>query len=451
MLKLMMSLLVVTLLWLSVISSNVPTCLALNPFLPSLSSKGVKVLPSPDTSVQAKCGDEWKQHGTCCETLTLTAYAIKDGKKIDVLVTATKLGVKLAAKLFVEVLDFAESLKSKQLQPKAASFRDEILRGSLASTRPFLESIGSPTSDFSSSLSSCWAWMKMVRSNSLCSICAGNSARHFEGGKVLVSPQACYSVLDRCAVSFKYLIGISEILDDFNNIIRVPIVNANTILGKLLKKFSNKFRLVNANIIEKHQKNRLTVLLDTFIAGLRNQSAENRTLQAELCSKLLNIQLPTFLEQSIGIYYHFPKVLLTTFRLMKAKFKIMLRQSELATRPLATLLQKLKRPVKATQSTLVKFAVAGRGTMSLQKLNPALNARKLELADPRFEQTKMSSVESIMASLNIIELNSKNLAPFETDTTVQISDQDMSLDNNALKLTQTEKIPISSAENAIFP
>ena len=163
--------------------------------------------------------------------------------------------------------------------------------------------------------------MRTVLSNSLCSICAGESNRYFFGKKALVSQEVCHAVLDRCAVSFKFLVGLSAISEDFNNKLESLAEIEKQEDASWWESLMKKFLVPSSKHIINHQSNELTKLLTKYINHLNNQTAPAKNLQADLCSNLLNIHSKTYLEQSIHMFRSFPEVFRGIFKSLLHRHK----------------------------------------------------------------------------------------------------------------------------------
>ena len=119
-------------------NSKSTSCTGLNPFLKTLTSRGVTVFDSPLNKTDSKCGEEWASHGTCCEIGSLRSYALKDSEKIQNLTNTTVNGVFLVVRNFLEVLDYIQGLKNVSSHLPLSAIQEQLFNTSLESTRDFL-------------------------------------------------------------------------------------------------------------------------------------------------------------------------------------------------------------------------------------------------------------------------------------------------------------------------
>lgn len=168
------------------------SCINKNPYLSLLKMYDVQIYDSPNFDSD-KCGDEWKENGTCCAPDSLELYAkhkLGELSKITNSVTST----------IQTVLDNMNKV-CKVIHISKFNFwgRGDCL--SLSSTDParrFYSDLERVQSLFSMKDNKCVNTIGRMRSNAVCSICSGKSQEYFVGVKAKFWNTDCLTVIDDC-------------------------------------------------------------------------------------------------------------------------------------------------------------------------------------------------------------------------------------------------------------
>jgi hypothetical protein len=104
----------------SVICSAADCDLATNPQLQYFKALGVEMLDHPSTDTD-KCGNEWKDHGTCCEEKSLVGLLEKRNLRDEQDLKALVEEVKTISRIFSAIVGKGESLFASRQQ--SASFK----------------------------------------------------------------------------------------------------------------------------------------------------------------------------------------------------------------------------------------------------------------------------------------------------------------------------------------
>lgn len=159
----------------AVASLDKGSCLEKNAFYPSMQNSSlfsVEIWARVARVRNARqCGNEWIQHGTCCDPLDLEGLIELENKMIDLNHQYLSDSVLKAAKLIGE-------------QDQFKSFPDQS--------------------------SECWTFMKKMRSSALCSICSGRSEAFFHSDKALIAEDTCKGAATACDAFFRAISDISK-------------------------------------------------------------------------------------------------------------------------------------------------------------------------------------------------------------------------------------------------
>ncbi len=137
----------------------------------------------------------------------------------------------------------------------------------------------------------CWSYMAELRSNSLCRTCSGRSEKFFFQDKAVVDLEACSSIVDRCALSFRRISAFIKKLDKFleglNDLLHSRCV---VFLRELAKMRTVSQSLINSNIFK---------LIASVLHPNTEDPHDQKLLEAKsmVCEKLVTIGHETFIEQ----------------------------------------------------------------------------------------------------------------------------------------------------------
>ena len=162
-------------------------CATKNPFLAALKSQGVTIYESPQINNE-KCGNEWKQFGSCCEQSTLVNYAQQDYTDLFNRFNNIHLEyMKFKGRMDKEILKQKDSVKKEleNIQKEAKAIFTKV------NEQGFF---------------SCPDILAKVRSSSLCDTCSGRSERYFTTDKYAqLSLSDCKTVIDGCSLPWKIM------------------------------------------------------------------------------------------------------------------------------------------------------------------------------------------------------------------------------------------------------
>ena len=192
------------------------TCRDQNPFISRLA--GVTVFGQPVASTTTGCKSEWSKNGTCCDAISLAAYARSDKARIMASVASlnkvfenfhkTFLSLNFTAQRLAALQEFnwkGTGLVNATMEPKLVEiitkFNLDVIK------RPIFTGMGIQdiANEFGPANLKCWSKMADLRNAALCSICSGKSAAFFWEKKANMDQATCDLVFGECWQSFKAL------------------------------------------------------------------------------------------------------------------------------------------------------------------------------------------------------------------------------------------------------
>ena len=221
-----------------------------NPFLKFLKDSGVKVF---STAVAlSKCGNEWKDYGTCCDEATLAQFAKKEVESINEsslkfpqeienllsMLRRTTETVRLEVNktsIFIRLKQEKDrqSLKSTEpLKRLLALKKEDLAKLHVDEFLPFengerLEKISKTIDSFSKyedivsknlpllikNRQPCIEKLSNIRSSSYCTTCSGRSHVFFKEQKAIIKIDDCRITIDKCHGYWSSLIEIIDGLE----------------------------------------------------------------------------------------------------------------------------------------------------------------------------------------------------------------------------------------------
>ena len=207
-----------------------------------LKVRGVRLLSSSVPSSSGRCGDEWKQHETCCEEESLLKYAILDKKRIEWAVDRVKVQVSNLKDMIQRVLRKRQLIPSNKLAhlptgspiKDIAEFLNPVFLEDLASS---LRIISSTFND--NSFSNCRERMISIRSSALCSICSGRSEEFLFKKTIIFSSNDCQAVISECATTLHSSTRLLKFISDVQANVTIKIKYLNEKLSTSIKKIQS--------------------------------------------------------------------------------------------------------------------------------------------------------------------------------------------------------------------
>ena len=275
---------------------NLPSHCPQNPFLSELKTNHVKLFLKPAPYQGNSCGDEWKNHGLCCDEADLLQYVEQDHKNITKAVRRVKTSFNKLANNLVQIHKHAKKLERPQVKSLESHQKDmfKFFRSNMTQQSKFFIKKLVKEKNFQRHLNDCWSKIKTSRSNALCSVCSGRSSRFFSDKKIIMIDTDCKGILSTCATSFQLMVGILKgtavLFNNFRNSINdthSDLISRLTYLEKMVK------------IIQQEK------VLKQIKKYLDESGPKKMEIGASLCSKFLNIEGKTFIEKSVRIFSQF--------------------------------------------------------------------------------------------------------------------------------------------------
>ncbi len=264
-----------------------------NPFSLHLKSNNVSVFKSPIRFEGTSCGDEWTKFGLCCDQSDLKRYADQDQKDIMSAVGSLSAVLENFTRSYKTIHDLGNRIRWSELSriPKARRSIIEFTKGETSAN--FVMSLRQLLAEdrLNASLERCWKKISHSRSNALCSVCSGRSDRFFSGGKILMLDSDCSSILQECAPAFSKTLRFLGLIEKFFDRMQASTEQHCHNLKKNLAYRKSLIRMIQL-------ENAQTDIQEYLgLAGKQQMMAA----AAGLCSKLLNIEGPTFIEKAESI------------------------------------------------------------------------------------------------------------------------------------------------------
>jgi hypothetical protein len=286
------------------------SCSGLNPFLPTLSRRGVVLFQSASLGVAAeanKCSYEWKLHGTCCDFPSLTRYAALDRQQVQAKSKKISGGLGNVRDQFREFKKIMET----------ASKIDAIMKNNhLSGLVSLIKFFNSPESNdiafwveafghFQASEGAgqrCVDAISTIRTGALCAVCSGRSKQWFSASKALLGLSQCHYILDPCLETIRFLAKYLE--------------RASALVGKT---FAAGFETLNLGVEDRKLTEKITSFkalfsklseasdMDKIRKYYHNPSDPIAT--ADLCESLVTILRTSFLGSSSDLLELFSRYL----------------------------------------------------------------------------------------------------------------------------------------------
>ena len=258
-----------------------------NPFVESLVRRGVTLYKKPLAGVP-KCDQEWQTYGTCCEVGSLAKLAARQSNSIANATAVVRDFIKYYYQFFDEAFDRAAELanSTSKIDPtkkKVVKFLVERSSSNFRKHVDFVVDQNSTLKDFPK----CWQFIAKKRSNSLCSICSGGSARFFLRKKVIIHPHLCRATMSKCNTSLLVLVRLFRSLGYFAEAM-ADIYKDRPYLIKQI----NNLQIVSKKLRNNHM---LSSLWAYFSQNKTKQ--ERARVSANICRNFLSIVGPTFVER----------------------------------------------------------------------------------------------------------------------------------------------------------
>ena len=275
------------------------SCSGLNPFLPTLSRRGVVLFQSASLGVAAeanKCSYEWKHHGTCCDFPSLTSYAALDRQQVEAKSKKISSGLGNVRDQFREFKKIMET----------ASKIDAIMKNNqLSGLVSLIKFFNSPESNdinlwvarFGNSLlpddrtADCVDSISIMRTGALCAICSGRSKQWFSGPKALLGLSQCHRILDSCQMNIRFLAQYQE--RALSLIVKINLAKVDTLdLGVTDHILAEKVSTLKGHLA------RLSEGFDMDKIRKYYHNPSDPIATADLCESLVTILRTSFLVSS---------------------------------------------------------------------------------------------------------------------------------------------------------
>ena len=271
-------------------------CAGKNPFLKNLAKGGVSINAEVVKNAQG-CGNEWLSSGSCCGLESLKQFALTDQKKIAKSIELTISEFPKFLGYIKETIAIAEAyLKATPVSQQDQSVRKAALDLTGTHMKQAYSTLHNeimlPT--FSSSTNTCWKKVSLARSNSLCSVCSGNSEVYFYQDQGIVSYQLCTDLLQTCTPNLRQLIQIfTKIKEVFQ--VYGPNYSPRDFQGMAVKV---KMGLVVA-FLDDFQKDHF---MKAIVDYLGSDPKDNLETTGNLCQKVVSLVKDDILEKVSSKY-----------------------------------------------------------------------------------------------------------------------------------------------------
>ena len=279
----------------SVASSS---CYRMNPFIKQLYERDVKLHETPQIN-SARCVNEWKIHGSCCEVSSLLTYVQKDSNFIN---QAKSQLVKKFGDLYTTTKQIYAHFQSNtelwrdNLNTMAVSAQSLFKIFESTTFTNLAISMGNKSflDAFTQENDKCWQHLIKVRSNSLCETCSGRSHSFFKDGKVAVSMHMCQKVIEVCGASFEWVLDLTQFLGQFSD----QMASRDTFFKEKQPQFKRLSELRKLILSEKIVK--VTDLSDKIRHPQQSTTEKSRAQvladSSKTCQQLLRISSSPFIE-----------------------------------------------------------------------------------------------------------------------------------------------------------
>ena len=299
-------------LWWSVSSASCG--ISKNPLLKQLEKHYVKILKGSPKIEDQNCRDEWREHGTCCETESLKAYFLNDKKTLEQSFHDVE---NILKNKFVKLIESCVFHTSKIIHEKryVPSFLEKAV-GFIYNKREKLSrnKLDELSQSLSLGMDQCVDKMVKIRGGALCKICSGRSENAFLSGKPLMSNDLCIEINSKCYHQLTAMIDFMSLIDE--TVIPLSKVDIKTIPDQRMKDLITKISKLGivkggeslntlGILLEGHSKSaqigfceRVTTIVgDPFFVSLPN---ELKIIYEALSQ--LEILIKMFSENSMGIW-----------------------------------------------------------------------------------------------------------------------------------------------------
>ena len=201
---------------------------ASNPFITHLVSKGVTLKASPDKTT-GKCGEEWRNFGTCCDVQSLEFYISEQQKEFkDNHKRFVEDLLELAQNADQAINVFRKTLGRRRMMMELEELRNlssqyfnefkieyekknsELLTKDEKFFFSLIRVVTDNLPNIEKTKDKCKDRMAKVRSSAACFTCSGRSPSFFQDNKVLINMQDCKAIIYDCQPYWKYLVIMSE-------------------------------------------------------------------------------------------------------------------------------------------------------------------------------------------------------------------------------------------------
>jgi hypothetical protein len=277
---------------------NPSHCENKNAFLRAFKHSGeVHIFDTPVFTSQ-KCGNEWRQFGSCCEEQSLVRYVNQDTGHIknylDRLIMDVKY-IKESLQLFIKTLEFIVEKVGHRTDFTNRPRRNQLL---LAAVRHIDASRGELHRVYQEMDAAddrirvhqrgCALKINELRSQSVCSYCSGRSEIYFLNSKAVISEATCSGFIHACFDAWTMLIQI------MNGMKKIQELTASLrrVAGRIRFPIQNQ---AIENLVAWDRSTRLTELVGGCGGSAHGCSQTNREL---ICNHLLNLRKPSYLQDT---------------------------------------------------------------------------------------------------------------------------------------------------------
>ena len=280
------------------LKGNPTQCEQKNSFLRGFKQSGAVQIHDAPVFGSHRCGNEWRQYGTCCEESSMINYVNQDTGHIknylDRLIMDVSY-IKESLQLFIKTLDFIVEKVGQRTDFTNRPRRNQMLLNSVRQIDASRGELHQVYQDMDAAddrmrvrQRGCALKINQLRSQSVCSYCSGRSEIYFLNSKAVISEETCSDFINSCFDAWTMLIQIMNGMKKIGELSR----DIRRIAGRI------KFPIQNQameNLINWDRSTRLTELVSGCGGSVHGCSQTNKEL---LCNHLLNLRKPSYLQDT---------------------------------------------------------------------------------------------------------------------------------------------------------
>lgn len=195
-----------------------------NIFLPTLISKGVRLLTKPELRSD-KCGTEWAKFGTCCSWTSILTYIEKTKAAHSEI--KSKFQTDIQAVIAATEAQIATLAKEKENNIGLSPLQKISLPQMIQKLKGVLGNLKKEIGQLSKNQQECDEKLLTFRFSTLCSICSSRSHVFIKDGKAIVGIEECKATIRSCDHHWSKMIGIINSIE----IIETSLETVKTVAG----------------------------------------------------------------------------------------------------------------------------------------------------------------------------------------------------------------------------